>query len=89
MAFESVANPVGQYSELAVLALRWAMVFRITGCGKTTFVRETGGKGETSETSERGGTGGTTATGETGEGSRFSERRIRNFEIRIAPFSHV
>ena len=33
--------------------------------------------------------GGTSATGETGEGSRFSERRIRNFELRIAPFSHV
>jgi len=32
---ESVSNPGGQYSELAVLALRWAMAFRITGCGKT------------------------------------------------------
>jgi hypothetical protein len=34
-ARESVANPDGQYSELAVLALRWAMAFRITGCRKT------------------------------------------------------
>jgi hypothetical protein len=34
-ARESVANPGGQYSELAVLALRWTMAFRITGCGKT------------------------------------------------------
>ena len=34
-AFESLANPGGQYSELAVLALRWAMAFRITGFGKT------------------------------------------------------
>jgi hypothetical protein len=32
---ESVANPVEQYSELVVLALRWAMAFRIRGCGKT------------------------------------------------------
>ena len=31
-ARESVANPGGQYSELAVLALRWAMAFRIRAC---------------------------------------------------------
>ena len=34
-ARESVANSGGQYSELAVFALRWAMAFRITGFGKT------------------------------------------------------
>jgi hypothetical protein len=33
-ARKSVANPGGQYSELAILALRWAMAFRIRGCGK-------------------------------------------------------
>ena len=38
-AFESVANQGGQYSELLVLALRWAMAFRIRGCGKTISVQ--------------------------------------------------
>jgi hypothetical protein len=47
----------------------------LVGCGKTIVAREIGGKGETSET-----------RGFDLRSSRFSELRIQNVELRVAPF---
>jgi uncharacterized protein YjbI with pentapeptide repeats len=88
-ACESVANLDGQYSESAVPALRWGRGIPYNRLRENCFSRATGGKGETSEISERGGTDGTRATGDMGEYSRLSELQTQNFELRIAPLSHV